>query len=266
MSFYQSLQRLLSKKKTYDLIFGIGEACSCTQALRRARLQRASYPLDWVAGSNFLGRVRLLSARFDGFLDKNDLQDTGRNNGSDSHLCHIYYNTRTSIGFNHDFPEGQSLQESYPAVRQKYDRRIARLLDNIRAAETLLIVYVETPCCQDKTSDTDILLGYKILQENFPGKNLGLLYCASDLTLRPREFSQTQLSSAVTKITANYQDKIPGLPDNAVNNPFLAHLLAVRYRLYRPFHIRIQEACRNTAIRLIPFKKLRDAMRDKYHV
>ena len=34
--------------KTYDFIFGLGNACSCTQTLREADLQVLSFPFDWV--------------------------------------------------------------------------------------------------------------------------------------------------------------------------------------------------------------------------
>ena len=34
--------------KRYDICFGIGEACVCSQVLRKAGLQKLSYPFDWV--------------------------------------------------------------------------------------------------------------------------------------------------------------------------------------------------------------------------
>ena len=57
--------------KKYDLIFSIGEACSCTSALRLAKLQFKSYPLDWLFGSDFIGRCKILASQFEHFIGKN---------------------------------------------------------------------------------------------------------------------------------------------------------------------------------------------------
>lgn len=40
-------------EKKYDLIFSIGEACSCAEVLRESRLRFYSYPFDWLYGSTF---------------------------------------------------------------------------------------------------------------------------------------------------------------------------------------------------------------------
>ena len=52
----------------YDLIFGIGEACSCTQILRKSLLQNCSYPLDWLYGLDFSKRVDILVSEFSDFI------------------------------------------------------------------------------------------------------------------------------------------------------------------------------------------------------
>ena len=151
-------------KKKYDLIFGIGAACSCTQALRKSKLQLASYPLDWLFGSDFIGRVDFLISEFKGFIEKSDLAFSFSNRSSS---CDAYANKRTGIVFNHDFPGGVPLEESYPVVRAKYDRRIARLLNNIQRAKSVLVVYMETPETKQHTSNEEILCGWQKLKEKY---------------------------------------------------------------------------------------------------
>ena len=57
-------------KKKYDLIFSMGAACSCSSALRSAELQVASYPFDWLFGSDFCNRANIVVNDFERFLDK----------------------------------------------------------------------------------------------------------------------------------------------------------------------------------------------------
>ena len=62
----------MSKFKKYDLIFSIGEACSCTEMLRKCRLQFYSYPFDWLFGSTFLNRIKMLCDDMKTFINKEE--------------------------------------------------------------------------------------------------------------------------------------------------------------------------------------------------
>lgn len=53
LKYLKSSVRWVFKKEKYDLILSIGEACSCTQALRKSNLQIFSYPFDWLFGASF---------------------------------------------------------------------------------------------------------------------------------------------------------------------------------------------------------------------
>lgn len=57
-------------KESYDLIFGIGKTCSCTFALRKYGLQRFSYPLDRLFGSDFIGRCKIVPPILLAFLKR----------------------------------------------------------------------------------------------------------------------------------------------------------------------------------------------------
>ena len=128
--------------KTYDLFFSIGEACLCSQALRSNTLQLSSYPMDWMAGADFVERCKILASDFARYID---IQDLSYQCAVRSHTCDAYYNAYNRLTFNHDFPKGESLEDSYPAVKAKYERRIARLLQRIRSSEKVMMVYIEVP-------------------------------------------------------------------------------------------------------------------------
>lgn len=64
----------------YDLVFGIGGACSCSQILRKCCLQFNSYPYDWLFGADILTRVSILINDYKDFINFGDLEDTGHTN------------------------------------------------------------------------------------------------------------------------------------------------------------------------------------------
>lgn len=132
----------------YDFIFGIGAACSCSSTLRECGLQFESYPLDWLYGGDLKTRTELLLNHFKNFINKEDLTKIGER--ENSLPCDIYANTQNKIVFNHDFALHQDIDDTYPAVKEKYDRRIKRLYDRIQKAQKILIVYMQTPTVKPK--------------------------------------------------------------------------------------------------------------------
>ena len=46
--------------KKYNFVFSLGAACTCTDMIRRMKLQDYSYPFDWVWGSSFVERFNYL--------------------------------------------------------------------------------------------------------------------------------------------------------------------------------------------------------------
>lgn len=161
------------KTKKYDFIFSIGEACSCTQILRHLGLQNASYPFDWLFGSTFIGRCKILTEEFKDFIRKEDLEYSHEER---SLKCNAYYNKLNDIVFNHDFLKSLDFEDAYPLVKEKYDRRIRRLLEKIKNSNSVLAVYLEIPTTNHvEVTNEEILQGYSILKEKF-GDKINLLY------------------------------------------------------------------------------------------
>lgn len=167
---------------TYDFVFGIGAACSCTQTLRDAGLQFRSYPFDWLYGSDALSRLDMLASRFSGFIDKEDLRFAGQR--KTPLPCDIYANERNHLVFNHDFPLDVRLEESYPFVREKYNRRIARLCHSLDKCGSVLMVYIETPNAKKRRTTRiieQLKLGMDRVKKEWPNAKVSLVYLRNRL-------------------------------------------------------------------------------------
>ena len=108
--------------KTYDLVVPLGFACSCSQTLRQAGLQLASFPWDWVGTPPPIFRCRTICSDFKDWMNLEDLKWAGRN---DTYGHEEVRNVRSGIFFMHDFVQGTPLEDQYPAVMEKYTRRAA---------------------------------------------------------------------------------------------------------------------------------------------
>lgn len=124
------LRKILSTK--YDLVCSIGSDCGCAGHLVRNRLRRASYPLDWVGTwyNGIVGVAHLVESDFSGFLQLENLrrEPNPPRAAQDDHDHDYYHDVGLRIDTAHDFPVDVSLEEAYPDVRVKYDRRICRFV------------------------------------------------------------------------------------------------------------------------------------------
>lgn len=249
----------MSVSGKYDLIFSLGAACSCTQVLRKNGLQLASYPFDWLYGSTFDKRVDILTAGFADFINQNDLEYIGRDNGQKQHLCDVYYNKATDITFNHDFPAGMPLAEAYVPVKEKYHRRGRRLLAQIKAARRVLAVWIEAPNCADKLADASALLsGWQKLSSHFLDTEIDLLYISNSPAA-----TDDQTHPHIRFVRADYT--FEGEEAHVVNPRPLNKILSV-YRLRSPlFNPSVQlPLFDKLLLSLLPFKKLRRKMIKKH--
>lgn len=209
----------MSINQEFDLIFSIGEACSCSETLRKCRLQFFSYPFDWLFGSTFLDRIKLFCLDIDNFINIDDLEYAYEEK---SLLCKAYRNKYTDITFNHDFPKDLSLEHSFTEVKSKYNRRIKRLVQHIEQSKRVLVVYIQTPNNQSVLSKEEILDGYKILNDKY-GDKINLLYLFSDSNYQYNDKFIVDLNENVTCIKFDYNAYNKDIP-YAVNKKLLIAL------------------------------------------
>ena len=244
--------------KKYNLIFSIGEACLCTQALRNSKLQIYSYPFDWLFGGDFISRCEILANKFERFIEKSDLEWAF---SVRSISCEAYHNKHNDLTFNHDFNKEVPFDKMYDIVKEKYNRRISRLFQNIEKANKILIVYTEAPIKNHPKIDDEVIIqGYDIIKKAI-NKDIDLLYIHN---AKEKEFNQINLSENIIKLTFDYKDY------NAKEDyaPDMKKLNAVfqDYKLKLPLTYIIKKKIIKFFVCLIPFKEKRAKLRKKYHV
>lgn len=216
------------KKKNYDFIFGIGEACSCSSTLRSCNLQIKSLPFDWLFGSSFLGRVNMIANNFDNFIRAEDLEIIG-DNGIESHLCDIYRNNYNGLIFNHDFLHGSNINEAINDVAQKYKRRADRLYDQANKAKSILVVWIDTPGANwTRKNNADFVEGHKILAEKFSHAKVDLVVFAYEKGLDFKNYRFEKINDNIEKYTFDYHKmyhKKKLLPDYIVDEKLMHKIL-----------------------------------------
>jgi len=187
--------------RTYDLIFGIGGACCCTQALRSANLQFASFPWDWLAESNIRTRVNQLRDDFVDWLPRDSLTklETGTYKAGD-----VYRNEKTKLVFPHDFPLNGSLDTDYTRVAARYKRRKDHLYRLIEQSKKVLVVWVDVPACPE-TTDDDRKYVMEIVRQKWPQIRFDLLTFANEEGRSARDFVDQEVDGIRT-VTFDYKD------------------------------------------------------------
>lgn len=131
--------RIADIKGKYDDIFSLGQLCYISIQLEKNGLRPYSGVLDWVGSPNLSSVNRLLRNRFEGFMDRHQMECIGTSGDK----LYLVQDKLYDIYSNHDFFIAQNdpkLLEAYPSVKTKYDRRVARFLEKAATAERLLFV------------------------------------------------------------------------------------------------------------------------------
>lgn len=251
----------MCKKQTYDLVFSLGAVCFCTHVLRRMNLQLASYPFDWLFGSNLLDRLDMLSNHLEHFIELKDLEYSYTEN---SIFCDAYYNKSNDLTFNHDFPKGVDVKDSYDEVRQKYDRRIQRLFDNIDKAQKVLVVFIERPNVENSASYEDFALRAEKIRDKYKGKQIDFLYVCPDNQMEIKTYKISEFKKGIIKVTSNYHSPKKEAFDRAPDLHFLRIFLK-KYRLKMPWTLRVKRMVLKFFIMRLPHN-LKEKLRKKYHV
>ncbi len=193
---------ILSKKlnfmQQYDLIFSLGEACFCATFLKLTNLRKCSCPFDWMYGASFFERLKILDNKFENFLNIEDLEYIDKRLKPEP--CNIYKNNKNNLVFNHDFKINTPLEQSFPQVKQKYDRRIKRLLKELNKKQNnVLIVYIKLPENDVEVLDEDLIIGIEKLNSTY-NSQIDLIYIEHDEQMVDEEYHYRKISKNITKI------------------------------------------------------------------
>lgn len=186
----------------YNLFFSLGEACSSSTALRSNKLQKASYPFDWVAGGTILDRVNILCSEFDEYFEKEDLKY--HSSRKEPEPKDIYFNSKHKMIFNHDFTLNGSFVDEYPKVRAKYNRRAKRLIKSIKDSKKILVLYLLLSEPKVKFSEDIVLNAYNKLTQTF-GNKFDFLILRCNLSLGKDKIIKKQINNNITLMELDYK-------------------------------------------------------------
>lgn len=250
-------------KKTYDLIIPIGSKCKCSFNLRRLHLQYESFPFDWIYIKNPSVIEKLWQTDFKDFLQEKNLRLRSKQPRFDE-----VDDLATGIYSAHDFDTGHSIHECYPAVKAKYDRRIAKLKNKIAAAQKILLVH----CAEDEVWDNDeIVRGYRAITEMFAGRKTDLLYIC--LSSNKTDYCEEKPADGITKVTfyrnpaCEWQGEAE-LFDRALRNVRLSLLTSLKWYCSKVYLGGLLKKLKRyllaAVIGLMPLKRLRKKFRNRY--
>lgn len=183
----------------FDMAFSMGFSCGGTMALRKAKLQFASYPLDWIGAPGIVQSARMIEGGFAGWFEKEDLQLVAVRGGSFQN--NVYQNRKTRFGFPHDFPRFFRFEEKYLETAAKYARRVERFMKELGAAKTALAVYIERPI-NPRATDADLVEAKRILEAKFPAVKFELVYFFVDRGRK--DFGETAVADGITAVACDY--------------------------------------------------------------
>lgn len=147
----------------------MGAACPTANVLTETGLRLFSGPYDWVSGMGCCERLVLMLSDFDGYLNCEALRLTSTEPDARGHISVI--NDANGVSFPHDFCSSD-IQTDYPEVKEKYERRIARLKRLMQDA-AVLMVYIT----KETESRPNALPLLEEIRKKFKCKRADLLYC-----------------------------------------------------------------------------------------
>lgn len=183
-------------KRNYDFVASLGENCACAGLLNNLSLRQESSPFDWVGCIEFKQRIAFILNGFTDFISKKYLKCLGQNPeepSKDSYI-HTLYGTK----FLHDFPAGQPLEKSLPAIEAKYARRAARFLNHLRKDKTLLVYIAKEPLPQDLLAQSITAINQK-----YAPNKIALLYIEHNPALSMQQTVEKTIGETLYHVQLN---------------------------------------------------------------
>lgn len=222
----------------FDLIFSLGENCSVAHYLQRFKLRDMSSPFDWLCMATLQTRIDLLINGFSGFLEKENLNKIFVPSCGD-HYNDSYCDEKLGFYFLHDFPKGQSIDDSFGEVKEKYNRRIDRLLKRIPRSRKVLLVWAGF---DGPIADEEFVGVLQKLKDAYPGVEFYLLVIENDLALRKVEERVCGLSPNIICFKGPFRpvpeltwgDKsLWNLVVSRINRTFLPYYYCIKQFIYK---------------------------------
>lgn len=194
--------------KEYDFAFSLGFSCAASESLRDIGLQKTSLPFDWTGSPSLRASVDMIAGGFAGWFDRDALRlwDVRHEGGF---IARVYKNMKTGFGFSHEFSNADPIERAYDAVKEKYDRRIARLLRELKTHRRILALYLESPV-KERAPDGEIAAALSVLRAQCPQASVDLVYVCEDEACKAA--CGAPGPDGVTVVRAHYRTYLDGRP------------------------------------------------------
>lgn len=194
-----------------EYIVSLGEDCLVGLQLEKLGYRKCAYPFDWLGyeGDCYLkSAVDLMCNNFSSFLIFNNLQDRGPSGVDD---CRLIYDPTICFRMKHDFPINMTVKDAYSLVKEKYDRRINRLLSILNSDSSVCFIHMNY---KNILTDEVITEQCTRLQQNFPLCKMRFLILRNNPTYQRFEVSKENLAPNILVIDLNNTEESNLVPDN----------------------------------------------------
>ena len=214
-------------KRHYDFIFCVGRACIATQSLRRAGLQHATFPWDWVGDPGVYERIEHICSDFRDWPRLEDLE-WRQSPEMFANRKHVVCR-RTGLFFLHEFDPDKTIEEQYPQLAAKYNRRTSRLYSCINSSKNVLLLCVDSPHLKGKTPLDEGRKCRKALAEKFKGVEFDFLQMNIDPGRSFADRIDEEVEEGLFHVEYDYRDAKADPKANAVMLDQIAAYLASRF-------------------------------------
>lgn len=248
------------------LIVPFGCSCVTAIALNRIGLRKQSLPFDWLAALPLSQTIDLLENHFDNFLDLENLERFRRDSGKHAG----YINKSNNIMFLHDFPKDGNYMEDFPAVREKYNRRISRLYQLIACSQQILFIHCSEEVKLHTVYDNRYIIEqFDRLKQMYPQKDIFLCFCNLIQEIRDKDIiEKNQINENIVRYDC-YKPK-PKNENYLKGKPDLHHYVPALEKIFSQYGVRWwnvwERALLKFLISLVPFKENRRRLRQKYRL
>lgn len=214
-------------KRHYDFIFCVGRACIATQSLRRAGLQHATFPWDWVGDPGVYERVEHICSDFRNWPRLEDLEwrQAPELFANRKHVvCR-----RTGLFFLHEFDPAKTIEEQYPELAAKYERRIGRLFSCIRSSKNVLLLCVDSPHLKGQTPLDEGRRCRAALSDKFKGVHFDFMQMHIEPGRKFEDRVDEETEPGLFHVAYDYRDLKADPKANAVMLDQVAAYLASRF-------------------------------------
>lgn len=194
---------MFNENKKFDYIIPIGCHCLPASILRDFAIREASFPFDWLYINNdifFEPAMNCILDNFQNFLIKENITilDIPVN------PLHIpCCDTKTGFIFIHDFVSGITPLSDFNAIKEKYAKRIKRLLKVLSGKSDILFLYFD-----ECGLDDDIFISkMEELSKKFNKSHLNLLILQHAPSFGEFDTEEKYLADNIIKINFNNDQK-----------------------------------------------------------